>query len=74
MPARERSAQCREECTIGGSELGPLYLAVQHVELVAEHGDLDILGVLASRASEQHAEEPARHEVEERQGHRRIIP
>jgi hypothetical protein len=74
MPARERSAQCREECTIGGSELGPLYLAVQHVELVAEHGDLDILGVLASRASEQHAEEPARHEVEEGQGHRRIIP
>jgi hypothetical protein len=40
-------------------------LAAQHLELVAEHGDLDVLGVLASEASKQHAEQPARHEVEE---------
>jgi hypothetical protein len=49
-------------------------LAAQHLELVAEDGDLDIPGVLASRASEQHVEEPVRHEVKEGQGHQRIIP
>jgi hypothetical protein len=40
---------------------------------MAEHGDLDVLGVLALEASKQHTDEPARHEVEEGQGHRRII-
>jgi hypothetical protein len=48
VPAGKRSAQQREERTVGGVELGPLDLAAQHGELVAEHGDLDILGVLAS--------------------------
>lgn len=43
------------------SELGPLHLAAQDLELVAEYGDLDVLGVLASQASRQHAEESARH-------------
>jgi hypothetical protein len=36
---------------------------------MAEHGDLDVLGVLASQASKQHAEESACREVEEGQGH-----
>jgi hypothetical protein len=49
-------------------------LTAQHVEPVAEHGDLDVLGLLASQASKQHTEESAGHEVEERQGHWRIIP
>jgi hypothetical protein len=40
-------------------------LAAQHGKLVAEHGDLDVLGVLASQASKQHAEESACREVEE---------
>jgi hypothetical protein len=48
-------------------------LAAQHLELVAEHGDLDVLGVLASQAPKHHASNPARHEVEEGQDHRRII-
>jgi hypothetical protein len=73
MRAGKRSAQDRQDRTIGGSERGSLDLAVQHTELVAEHGDLDVLGVLASEASEQHADEAACHEVEEGQGHRRII-
>jgi hypothetical protein len=46
---------------------------VQHTELVAQDSDFDVLGVLASEASEQHADEAACHEVEEGQGHRRII-
>jgi len=46
-------------------ELGSLDLAAQHTELVAQDGDLDVLGALAAEASEQHANEPARHEVEE---------
>jgi hypothetical protein len=46
--AGKGSAQHREECTIGGSELGPLDLAAQHLELVSEHRDLDVLAVLAS--------------------------
>jgi hypothetical protein len=46
--ARKRSAQHRQQRTIRRSELGPLHLAAQHVELVAEDGDLDVLGVLAS--------------------------
>jgi hypothetical protein len=46
-------------------ELGPLDLAAQHSKLVAEHGDLDVFGVLAAKASEQHADKPACHEVEE---------
>jgi hypothetical protein len=41
---------------------------------MAEHRHLDVFGMLASDASKQHAEESARHEVEEGQGHRRIIP
>jgi hypothetical protein len=35
---------------------------------------LDILGMLASQASKQHPDESARHEIEEAQSHRRIIP
>jgi hypothetical protein len=74
-PARagKRSAQQREDRTIGGSERWPLDLAAQHLKLMAEDGDLDVLGVLASEASTQHADEAACHEVEEGQGHRRII-
>jgi TIR domain len=72
-PARKRAAQQRQQCTVGGAELGPRDLAVRHLELVAEHRDLDVLGVLASQAPKQHANEPARHEVEEGQSHRRII-
>jgi len=55
-------------------ELGPRDLAVQHTELVALDGDLDILGVLALEASKQHADKPACHEVEEGQGHWPILP
>jgi hypothetical protein len=47
-PARQRAAQCREDRTVGGSELGSLHLAAEHLELVAEHGDLNVFGVLAS--------------------------
>jgi hypothetical protein len=43
-PARKHAAQHREDRAVGGSELGPLDLAAQHGELVAKHGDLDILG------------------------------
>src|SRR6266700_6237757 len=49
--ARERAAQHRQERTVGGLELRSLDLAAQHGELVAEHGDLDVFGVLASQAS-----------------------
>jgi hypothetical protein len=72
VPAGQRSAQYCQDRTIGGSELRSLDLAAQHVELVAEHGDLDVLGVLASEAPKQHADESAYHDVEEGQGHRRI--
>src|SRR6266536_2802283 len=72
--AGKRSAQRREECTIGGLELGPLDLAAQHLELVAENGELDVFGVLAVEASQQHADKPACHEVKEGQGHRLIVP
>jgi hypothetical protein len=36
---------------------------------VAEDGDLDVFGVLALEPPEQEAEESARHEVEEGEGH-----
>jgi hypothetical protein len=65
-PARKHAAQRRKDPAIGGPEFGPLDLAAQHLELVAQDGDLDVLGVLAVEAPEQQAEEPARHEVEER--------
>src|SRR6266516_3989538 len=68
-----RPAQHREDRTIPGSELGSLDLTAQHLELVAQDGDLDVLGVLAAEAAEQHAGKPTGHEVEEGQGHRRII-
>jgi hypothetical protein len=69
----KRSAQDRENRTIGGSELGSLDLAAQHTELVAQDGDLDILGVLASQAPKQHADELACREVKKGQGHRPIV-
>jgi len=72
--AGKRSAQHREERTIGRAELGPLDLAAQHSKLVTEHGDLDILGTLALEASAEHADKPACHEVEEGQGHWPIVP
>jgi hypothetical protein len=62
-PARKRAAQQRQECTIGGSELGTLDLPAQHLDLVAEHRHLHVLGVLAAEASKQHADESASHEV-----------
>jgi len=68
-PAGKGPAQHREERTIGGSELGPLDLAAQHSELVSENGDLDVLCVLAAEASEQYADKPACHEIEEGKGH-----
>jgi hypothetical protein len=61
-PATEHAAERREERTVGRSELGWLELAAQHAELVAQYGDLDVLGVRAAQAREQHADEPARHE------------
>jgi hypothetical protein len=45
---RKRAAQCREDRTVGGSELGSLHLAAEHLKLVAEHVDLNVFGVLAS--------------------------
>jgi hypothetical protein len=66
--------QHREERTIGGSELGSLDLAAQHVELVSENGDLGVFGVFAADAAEQHADRPARHEGEEGQSHWPIVP
>jgi len=57
-----------------GRNSGRFTWRAQHGELVAEHDDLDILGMLTSQASKQHADEPARHKVEEGRGHRRIIP
>jgi len=71
--AGKRSAQHREHRPIGGPELGSLDLAAQHLELVAQHRDLDVFGVLALEASKQHANKPTGHKVQEGQGHRRII-
>jgi hypothetical protein len=73
MPVRagKRPAQDR---AVGRAELGSLDLVAQHLDLMTEHGDLDIFGVLATEASERHADEPACHEVEEGQSHRRVIP
>ena len=61
----KHAAQHREQRLIGGTELGSLDLAAQHLELVAEHRDLDVLGMLAAEASKQHADESACHKVEE---------
>jgi hypothetical protein len=46
----------------------------QHTELVAQDGDLDVLGVLATEASEQHADESPRHEVDEDKAIGRLSP
>ncbi len=62
MRAGKRPGQHRENRTVGGSELGSLDLAAQHTELVAQDGDLHVLGVLASQAPEQDADEPACHD------------
>jgi hypothetical protein len=72
--ARKRAAQHREQRSIGRMELGPLDLAAQHSKLVAEHGDLDVFGVLAAQPPEENVDEPACHEVEEGKDHRPIVP
>jgi hypothetical protein len=66
---RKRAAQRREQRAIGGLELGSRDLAAQHLELVAEYGDLDVFGMLALEPPEQDAEESAHREVEEGEGH-----
>ena len=66
-------AQHCEQRTVTGAVLGPLDLAAQHLELVAQNRDLDVLGMLGLEATKQEAEESARDEVEEGQGHRRIM-
>jgi hypothetical protein len=73
LRAGKRLGQRCENRTVGGSELGSLDLAAQHTELVAEDGDLHVLGVLASQAPEQGADEPPGHEVEEGQSHRPMV-
>ena len=40
---------------------------------MAEHGDLDVLGMLASQAPEEEVDKPACHKVEEGQSHRPIV-
>src|SRR6266511_5982540 len=70
-PTRKRSVQHCQQRTVGGAELGSLDVSTKHVELVAEHGDLDVLGVVATQAPEQHPEESACHEVKEGKSHRR---
>jgi hypothetical protein len=62
---RKRSAQRREQRTIGGREPGSLDLTAQRFELMASHRDLDVLDMLALEAPKQDAEESARHEVQE---------
>jgi hypothetical protein len=59
---------------ISGAELGSLDLAAQHTELVAQDGDLDVLGVLASQAPEQDADAPACHEVRKDSAIGRLSP
>jgi hypothetical protein len=40
--------QDQRDHLVGGSELGSLHLAAEHLKSVAEHVDLDVFGVLAS--------------------------
>jgi hypothetical protein len=61
MPVRAGKHPAQDR-TVGGAELGSLDLVAQHLDLMAEHGDLDIFGVLATEAFERHADEPACHE------------
>jgi len=64
-PPRKRSAQHCEQRPISGAELGPLDLAAQHLKLVTQDRNLDVLGMLGLEATKQEPEESARDEVEE---------
>jgi hypothetical protein len=72
--AGQQPRESSQHRPVGPVHPRPGHLAPQHVELVAQHHDLDILGMLALHAPEQHTDESACHEVEKGQGHRPIIP
>ena len=67
----EQPAQRREQRPVGGLQAGPWMLAVQHHKLVAQHQDLDLLGLRRPEAERDQLEAAPQRQVDERPDHTR---
>jgi hypothetical protein len=59
----------RERGTIGGAKLWPRDLAAQHLELVAQDQQLEVLDVQPTATSDDRAQQGPEREVGEGEGH-----
>jgi hypothetical protein len=70
-PARpwEDPAERRQQRAVGGLQVGPWVLAAQHRKLVAQHQDLDLLGLRRPEAKQDQRKGTAQRQVDERPDH-----
>ena len=69
-PSGEEPAERREDRSVCGSVANAtLELTLQHADLVAQHHQLDVLVQSCPRARSEQAEDPARDEVAQAEGH-----
>ena len=70
---RQIASGSGKQRAIGALELGPPNLAAQHLELVAEHQQLDVLDIRATAAANKQTEQSPNSEVEEGEEHAAIL-
>jgi hypothetical protein len=64
--SRQQTAGGSEEDSIGRAQLGPIALATQHGEFVAEHNDLEFLELIGAEAQYGELQQAPEHEIAER--------
>jgi hypothetical protein len=69
---RELTAQCREQGTIVRLQPWPWMLPAQHRKLVAQHQDLDLLGLGRPAAEHDQLKDVAQRQVDERPDHKTL--
>jgi hypothetical protein len=67
----EQPRQRREHDTVGGLQLRPVYLAAEHRDLVAQHEESDVLGVVVAGELGQHFQHLAQEQEPQLHAHDR---
>jgi hypothetical protein len=68
-PPRQRPAERGKQRTISRAKLRTVDLALEHVQLVAQHEDLDLLCTLRAHPQHEQLKQPPRQPVQKRQQH-----
>jgi hypothetical protein len=72
-PGRQQPACGGQQRAVTRSQLRALDLTTQNLQLMAQHEQLDVLGVDASAAAKQQLQQRHEDQVDERQDHRTIL-